>query len=75
MTTTVTHRLPVEEINARAQQIEFGRTLLTILAAVFFAVGWLIGKTFTVVWLAVVWSAVAVKVGWQEARKPMASGP
>lgn len=67
---TVLQGIPVDEINARARDVQIGKTLLTILAAVLFALGWITAKTVRVIWLAVAWSAVAVKVGWQEGWKP-----
>lgn len=65
---TVLDRVPLEDINARAREVHFGRTLLTIIAAILYAVGWLAAKTLGGIWLALAWSAVAVKVGWTEAR-------
>jgi hypothetical protein len=62
--TALTERIPVEEISARAHEVRFGRTVLTVIAAVFFGIGWIIAKA----WLAVAWCAVAVRVGWQEGR-------
>lgn len=56
----------LEHISQRAQQVDVGRVLLTLIAAAFFAVGWSAGKALHVV----VWCAVAVKVGYQEARGP-----
>ena len=72
---TVLDRVPVDRISAEASQVKFSRTALTVLAAVFYVVGWSAGKAFTMaawlgrgLWLGVVWSATAVKVGWVEAR-------
>ncbi|WP_406168895.1 hypothetical protein [Streptomyces sp. NBC_00996] len=62
-------RVPVEEISERARQVKFWRTCLTVLAGLLFGLGWLAAKAFAVLWLAVVWSATAVKVGWQEGRR------
>jgi hypothetical protein len=67
---TVLERVPVDRIRAEARQIEFARTLLTLFAGLFFVIGWVAGRT----WGAVAWSAAAVKVGWQEARKPPGGG-
>lgn len=64
--TAVLDRVPVDRITTQARDVHFGRTVLTIIAAVFFSLGWIVAK----VWLAVVWCAVAVKVGWAEARTP-----
>lgn len=61
-----------DRITAEARQTHFWRTVLTILAGVLFGVGWLAAKAVGVLWLALAWSAVAVRVGWQEARKPAA---
>ena len=59
--TTLTQRVPLDEITAQARQVRFGRLLLTLIAAVFFGLGWVAGRFF----LGVAWCAVAVKVGWQ----------
>lgn len=64
--TTVLERVPVDRITTQARQVRFGHTILTIIAAVFFSIGWVVAK----VWLAIVWCAVAIQVGWQEARSP-----
>jgi hypothetical protein len=62
--TTITQRIPLDEITAQAHQVRFGRVLLAVLAALFFGIGWVAGRVF----LAVAWCAVAVRVGWQEGR-------
>lgn len=59
--TAVAERVHLDEITAQARDIRLGRVLLTVLAAVFFALGWTVGRVF----LGVAWCAVAVKVGWQ----------
>ena len=51
----------LDEITAQARQVRFGHLLLTFLAALFFSLGWAMGRAF----LGVAWCAVAVKVGWQ----------
>lgn len=61
---TVLERVPVDRIQAEAREIQFARTVLTVFAAVLYAVGWIAGKA----WGTVAWSIAAVKVGWQEAR-------
>ncbi|HEU4542571.1 MAG TPA: hypothetical protein VFR23_15700 [Jiangellaceae bacterium] len=60
----------VDEITRQAREVRFGRVLLTVIAAVLFGIGWIVAKTFTVLWFALAWSATAVKLGWQEGRKP-----
>lgn len=62
-------QIPLDRITAQARQVRFWRTVLTVLAGLLFGVGWLVAKAFGVMWLAVAWSAAAVKVGWQEARR------
>ena len=64
--TTLAERVPVDEITRQARDVHPGRALLTAIAAVLFAAGWVAAKTFAVLWLALVWSFTAVKVGWQE---------
>lgn len=66
--TAVLDRVPVQRISTEARQVRFGRTVLTVIAALFYVVGWLVAKA----WLAVAWCATAVRVGWQEARLPKA---
>jgi hypothetical protein len=61
-------RVPLDEINSRARQVQFGRTLLTLLAAALYLLGWLAAKVAGGLWLACAWVAVAVRVGWTEAR-------
>lgn len=64
----VLDRVPVERITVEARQVEIGRTLLTLLAGLFYVLGWLAAKLVNVVWFAVAWSWTAVKVGWKEGR-------
>jgi hypothetical protein len=58
--------IPVDRITVQARQIRFGRTMLTLLAGVLFAIGWCLAKSFAVAWLALSWCAIAVQVGWVE---------
>ncbi|MFW6033982.1 MAG: hypothetical protein ACOC9R_02500 [bacterium] len=71
---TLLERVPVERITAEARELHPGRTLLTLIAGLLYLIGWLVGKIFTVVWVAVTWSFAAVKVGFVEARKPDGGG-
>ena len=68
MVTDVLSRVPVERISEQAREVRPGRAALTVVAAVLFAAGWVAFKMFSVMWLARVWSAVAVREGWREAR-------
>lgn len=65
----------LDRITAEARQVQFGRVLLTVIAGVLFGIGWIVAKTFAVLWLALTWSATAVKLGWQEARTPTQPSP
>lgn len=64
----VLDRVPVSRITDEAKQVRFGRTLLALIAGLLYALGWITAKAFGVVWLAVVWAGVAVKIGWVDAR-------
>jgi hypothetical protein len=65
---TILDRVPLDRISEQAREIRPGHALLTIIAAMLFALGWITAKMLTVAWLAILWSFAAVKVGWQEAR-------
>ena len=71
--TALTERLPVEEITAQARDVHFGRTLLTVIAAVFYGLGWAVARGF----FCVAWCGTAVKLGWQAGRRAgqVTSGP
>jgi hypothetical protein len=87
---TLVGRVPLEEINSKARAAKFGRTVQTIIAGVLYGLGWVshkvlggtlygIGwsaaKAFGVTWTVLAWMALAVKVGWVEARSGGARGP
>lgn len=62
-------RIPLDRISAQARQVAFARTLLAIVTGILFGLGWLVAKVVGAVWFGVVWSAVAVKVGYQAGRE------
>jgi hypothetical protein len=68
--TQVLERVPVDRITAEAKDIRFWHTIATVVAGFFWLIGWLVSK----VWLGIAWCAVAVKVGWQDARTPRPGG-
>lgn len=70
----VLERVPVERINREARETHFWRTVLTLVAGLLYGVGWLAAKGFTLLWLVLAWSAVAVRVGWQEGRRAGSAG-
>lgn len=74
MTTAFLDRVPVERITDRARAARPGRSLLAVLAALLFALGWVAAKTVRGVWLAAAWCVCAVLVGWQEGRNVQRPG-
>lgn len=58
--------VPVGRIQTEARQLDPVKVLLTLIAVIPFALGWVAGKT----WMAFAWLLVAVRVGWQQARDP-----
>jgi membrane protein required for beta-lactamase induction len=75
VTTDLLARVPVDRITEEARQVHPGRTLLTVIAAILFGLGWLVAKAFGVTWFALVWAAVAVREGWREARPKQGPSP
>jgi hypothetical protein len=71
--TVLVDRFQVEEITRQARDIHPLRTLLTWLAALLFGVGWLLCRTFQVLWLAGAWAFVAARSGWRAAK--VSNGP
>lgn len=57
----------VERVDSDARELRARRVLLTIVTAVLFAVGWLIGAVFRAVWLVVAWAWAAAVVGFKVA--------
>lgn len=57
----------VKQINTQAQEIHFRRALLTVLASILYAVGWITRKLFVVLWLTLTWSWAAIRLGWRDA--------
>ncbi len=66
---SVTERVPLERISARAHAARPGRAALVVVAAALFGLGWVAYKAFAVAWLAAAWCGSAVIEGWQDARK------
>lgn len=61
-------QVPVGRITEEAKQVRFGYTVLTIIAGLLYALGWVVAKTFTGIWFILAWVGTAVKVGWKDAR-------
>lgn len=58
----------LDSISGEARKIELTRTALTVFAAVFFGIGWVVYHIAAWSWLIVAWVMAAVKVGWQSAK-------
>ena len=61
-------------VTAEARAVKVLPTLLTVVAGLLYLVGWVAAKVLLAVWFVLVWSALAVKVGWVEARGRDAGG-
>ncbi len=68
-------RVPVDRITTEAREVDFRRTALTLLAGLFWLIGWTTGKALGGIWLALAWSATAVRVGWADARPARPTTP
>jgi hypothetical protein len=68
MTTSVLDRVPVERISERAARARPGVVVLTVIAAVFFGLGWVTCKAFSGAWFAAAWCGSAVAEGWIAAK-------
>ena len=66
--TSLTERIPLDRIEARARHARPGRAVLVVVASVLFALGWAACKACAVAWLAVAWCGSAVIEGWQSAK-------
>jgi hypothetical protein len=62
--TLLNERIPLERISAQAKEVQFSRTLITVIAFFFYAIGWTVAK----LWLSLAWCAVAIKVGFEEGK-------
>lgn len=56
--------LPLRSLSSTGERGAFVRLLLTVIAALLYAIGWVAG----VVSLLVVWCFTALAVGWDDAR-------
>lgn len=71
MAVAATERIPVDELVAQAQQVRFARTIATVIAGVFFAIGWTFGR----LWLCGVFCAVSVRYGWRQGTGAVVAPP
>lgn len=61
-------QVPVGRITEEARQVRFGVTVLTVIAGLLYALGWIVAKAFTGAWFVLAWLGTAMKVGWKDAR-------
>lgn len=59
----------LDEIRRRQAEIRPIKTLLTLVTALFFAVGWTLYQAWAVLWAVFAWSSAAVAVGWTQAHE------
>lgn len=57
-----------EQVDADARELKPHLVALTLITAVLFAVGWVVGLVFRGVWLLVAWALAAAKVGFNAGR-------
>lgn len=58
-----------QRITVQAREVRFWHTVAMVLTGVLWVLGFGTAKAFGLLWFALVWSATAVRVGWQEGRK------
>lgn len=57
------------QVEAKATTLRPGRAVLTVVAAILYSIGWLIGLLFKAVWAVIAWGWAASVVGFQSARR------
>lgn len=57
-----------DQVDIEARELKPHLLALTIVTAVLFALGWLVGVVFRGVWLVVAWALAAAKVGFNAGR-------
>jgi hypothetical protein len=60
----------LERIDSEAHRVRLGSILMTAIAAVLYALGWLGGKAFSLTGLVARWVIAALAIGWRDARAP-----
>lgn len=66
--------LTMEKIQTRQAEIRPIRTLLMLLAGLFFGIGWALFHGWALVWSAFSWSLAACVEGWSAAKEARAPG-
>ena len=67
--TSLTERIPLDEITAQARQVRFGESVLRLAAWLLIMFGRLLGY----LWLVPVWCFLAVQTGWRDVHPPKVS--
>jgi hypothetical protein len=62
---SVLDAVPLEAISQRARTVDVGRVLLTVLAAILYGLGWIVGRAV----FAIAWAGSAVRVGFTDGRR------
>lgn len=73
--TTLTEHIDVDAITEQAKQVHFWRSIVTVIAAILFGLGWVSFRFFAVIWFALAWGGCAVREGWREARPKRGPSP
>ena len=71
--TALTEQFSLDDLAEKAQAVKPGRTVLTVIAAALFGLGWVTARVFAVLWLAFMWCGVAVREGWRASHGPSRS--
>lgn len=64
--TTMTERIAVDDITAEMRQVSTGKAILTVIAAVFYAIGYAAGRVVPLL----MWCVFAVRKGYRSAHGP-----
>jgi hypothetical protein len=62
---SVLSSVDLDTIELEARQVNFGKGLLTVIAAILFAIGFMFGVASR----ALAWTAVAIRLGYRAGRK------
>lgn len=65
-------RIDTDRIAAEASRIDIGRGLLTLIAGLFYVLGWTAAMIVIGAGATVTWSIAAARIGWRDAHRPRA---
>lgn len=75
MALSMADRVPLDRIEDRARAARPGRTVLVVIAACLFGLGWVAFKACAWSWLAAAWCGSAVIEGWLAAKAAQRRAP